>query len=96
MSDEESSEQERKGMDIVSPRNRGHRKSASHSMSSSLKRYLSEIACLQEKEIEYTDQKFKSHVGNYRLVKTIGIYIVPTARKIFLYSFYPFRSGFWW
>ena len=82
MSDEESSEQERKGMDIVSPRNRGHRKSASHSMSSSLKRYLSEIACLQEKEIEYTDQKFKSHVGNYRLVKTIGM-----CQRILFFSF---------
>lgn len=72
----------RKGMDIVgnnnngsrSPRGgRGHKKSASHSMSTSLQRYLSELASLQEKEIKYTDQKFKSHVGSYRLVKNIGM-----------------------
>jgi len=64
-------------VDIVQPEGcpcprRGHRKSASCSMSPSLQRYLAEMAALQEQEIELTDQKFKSHVGLYRLVKSIG------------------------
>jgi len=41
-------------------------------MSPSLQRYLADLASLREKEIELVNQKFKSHVGMYRLVKSIG------------------------
>lgn len=41
-------------------------------MSPSLQRYLSEIASLHEKEIAFTEQKFKTHVAKYRLIKAIG------------------------
>ena len=61
----------RKRTDIV-PLARLH-KSASYRMSPSLQRYLSDAALLREKKIEQTQQKFKTHVGKYRLLRSIGM-----------------------